>query len=545
MATQNNITNNLKSNFQRLRRYFSGKTVVIPKSDGKLKLKTVEPVERAYDSLWTARNSSMTNSFINNYASRSQNRMYLNYEYDLMEKDPIISRSLTLVSQEVCLKNQQDEILQINTDNENIKISLEHLFYEVMNIDALLQSWTRLMLKYGDCFLYLHLQEGVGITDIVQLGSADTIREENDETGETTFSIGGMGDKLNEEHIAHFRNAVSVEFFPYGVSILEPVRKYWKMQMLLEDFMMVYYLLRSVNQRVFRVDVGALDPNKVPDFIEKFRQLYKKKPLVNQETGDYDIYYDPLSYIEDIILPVREGYDNTEFDEIPQSPETNIIDGIELLRQKIMAGLGIPNFLMNYEEQINSRSTASAEDIRFGKLVENVQSKIVSELEKIAVTHLILQGYSKKDILSVSLSLTPPSNLHQMEKFELLERKIDIANKLKESTFFSKEHIWKEIFEMSDDEILDMKQQMQQDLIDEQIDEDVVSNINIDMGDEDEDVEIGDDDSKTEENPQGGLPEGEKRPDQQSRSGRVEDLLSDRGSGSAERRISKTDDLER
>jgi len=719
----------LSKNLNRLRNYFSGKTVVIPKPDGKLKLKTVDPTERAYDTLWTMKNNPKYNAFINNYASRTQNRMYLQYEYDLMERDPIISRALTLISQEACLTDQMGDIIQIETENNNVKKTLEHLFYEIMNVQALLPSWIRLMLKYGDCYLYLDLQEGVGITDIVQLGSADVERQENQETGETEFSINTFGGDIKEEYIAHFRHAISVEFFPYGQclagdtrvttkngykeikdiergdivpsfdtitqtkkyskvldtvysgekevfkietshnfveaskehkilvydnnynefkyktvpnlkigdllildpksknctnkkidktkplenkngywntidnipdiddeefaeflgflnfdefllepikniescgnkptydifvensnhnfyangivvhnSMLEAVRKYWKMQMLLEDFMMVYYLLRSVNQRVFRVDVGALDPNKVPDFIEKFRQLYKKKPLVDQQTGDYDIYYDPMSYIEDIILPVREGYDNTEFDEIPPSPETNILEGIDVLRQKIMSGLGIPNFLLNYEEQINSRSTLSSEDIRFAKLVEGIQSIIVSELEKIAITHLILQGYGKKDILDVKLSLTPPSNLHQMEKFELMERQVEIASQMKEAGFHSKEFIWRQIFNMSEDEIDEMKQEIQQDMVDEQVNEETVANIDLEpQGEGMEDTEDVEADTGGGEGSQGGMPEGEKRSDQDSRSGRAEELLSDRGSGAPERRISSPDDLD-
>jgi len=534
--------------FKRLRRYFSGKTVLIPTKDGdKLKLKSVsgdKTINMAYDRLFTLKNSSGYNSFMNNYSSRVQNKMFLTYEYDLMERDPIISRALTLLAQQSCLTDLQDEMMHINCENERVKASLEHLFYQILNIDTLLPMWTRQMLKYGDCYVYLDLQEGIGVTDAVTLGSGDVERIEDETRGEVTkFVIQNISEDLNEEFILHFRHVLSVEFLPYGVSLLESIRKYWKMMTLLEDFMMVYYLLRSVNQRVFKVDVGAIEPQSVPNFIEQLKILYKKKPLINSDTGDYDMLYDPLSAIEDIILPVRDGYENTTFDEIPASNETNIIEGINLLRQKLMTGLGIPNFILNYEEQLNSRATAGSEDIRFAQTVESIQAIMISELEKVAVTHLILQGFSKKDVLSFTLSLTAPSNLHEAEKLDTLERMTDVASSMLESGFFSRDYLWREIFKLSDSEIETMKKEIQNDKIDDKISEDTVSSIELP-----DDSEVGTTGEESDNGEDKGL-EPASTPDaiqKDAPTGRAEDLMGARkqSSNPPERRNTTTSDLE-
>lgn len=464
-----------ENGFKRLRRYFQGKTVVLPdKEKGSVKLRSVDPRVTAYNSYWKPSSMGQHGNYSHYLSYRAQpyHRIYMFREYQMMEKDPIIARALDILSEESCLENEYGEVLDIECDNDDIKITLEHLFYEVLNINFTLRGWVRGMLKFGDFFLYLNIKEKLGVVDAIPLQTAEVEREEDEDTGEVTFSANEVfSSDIPEERMAHFRLTKDNEFLPYGVSHLEPVRKYWKMMTLLEDFMMVYYLLRSVNQRVFRVDVGGLSRPEAEKYVQQVREMFKKQPLVDEETGEYDLKYDPLTMIDDIVLPVRQGYDNTTFDEIPASTETDIVSGIDYLRQKIMAGLGVPNFLLNYEETINSKSTASSEDIRFAKTVEGIQKIIVDELEKIAVIHLILQGYSKREIFSFDISLTPPSDLKEMEKLEKIRTRLELARDAKDAELLDSEWIYKNIMGFGDDEIEDIRQGIVNDKISQQLEE--------------------------------------------------------------------------
>ena len=486
MATQLN-----ENNFDRLKRYFQGKTVVLPDKSGGVKLRSVDPRITAYSPYWKPSNRSMYGTYLN-YRAQPYHRIYMFREYQMMEKDPIIARALDILSEETCLENEYGEILSIECDNDDIKISLEHLFYEILNINFTLRSWVRGMLKFGDFFLYLNLKEKLGVVDAIPLSTADVEREEDDDTGEVSFSANEIfSSEIPEERIAHFRLTKDNEFLPYGVSHLESIRKYWKMQTLLEDFMMVYYLLRSVNQRVFRVDVGGLSRPEAEKYVQQVREMFKKTPLVDEQTGEYNLKYDPLTMIDDIVLPVRQGYDNTSFDEIPASTETDLVSGIDYLRQKIMAGLGVPNFLLNYEETINSKSTASSEDIRFAKTVEGFQKIIVDELEKIAVTHLILQGYSKREIFSFDITLTPPSDLREMEKLEKIRTRLELARDAKDSELLDSDWIYKNIMNFGDDEIEEIRRGILNDKISQQLDEQSVESTSQSFEDTQE-AEMGD-----------------------------------------------------
>ena len=71
-----------------------------------------------------------------------------------MDSDPIISSALDIYSDESTMKGEYGQVIDIKTDNENIKEILNNLFYDIMNIEFNLWPWVRNMVKYGDFFLF-------------------------------------------------------------------------------------------------------------------------------------------------------------------------------------------------------------------------------------------------------------------------------------------------------------------------------------------------------------------------------------------------------
>ena len=95
-----------------------------------------------------------------------QVRRELFRDYDAMDNDPIISSALDIYADECTLKNEFGEVVQIKSKNEKVKEILENLFYDILNIEFNLWSWTRNMVKYGDFFLLQEIQPGVGIINV-------------------------------------------------------------------------------------------------------------------------------------------------------------------------------------------------------------------------------------------------------------------------------------------------------------------------------------------------------------------------------------------
>ena len=60
------------------------------------------------------------------------------------------------------------------------------------------------------------------------------------------------------------------KYAPYGSSVLElSRRRIWRQLTLMEDAMMAYRIVRSSERRVFKIDVGAIPPNEVEQYMEK------------------------------------------------------------------------------------------------------------------------------------------------------------------------------------------------------------------------------------------------------------------------------------
>jgi hypothetical protein len=76
--------------------------------------------------------------------------------------------------------------------------------------------------------------------------------------------------------------------------------------------MMAYRIVRSPERRVFKIDVGNVDPQDVEQYMQKIMTTMKRNQVVDPETGRVDLRYNPLSIEEDYFLPVRGGASNSE-----------------------------------------------------------------------------------------------------------------------------------------------------------------------------------------------------------------------------------------
>ena len=168
--------------FGRLRRLFS--TNVIVRNVGGRKLKVADTsrtqsisrsnlVDR-YQKIFTGAGLS---GYSDALTSKSM-RLNLFKDYESMDSDAIISSALDIYSDESTMKSEYGEVLQINSDNDQIKQILHNLFYDILNIEFNLWPWIRNMCKYGDFFLKLEIDEKYGITNVVPLSVYDVSRME-------------------------------------------------------------------------------------------------------------------------------------------------------------------------------------------------------------------------------------------------------------------------------------------------------------------------------------------------------------------------------
>jgi hypothetical protein len=135
-------------------------------------------------------------------------------------------------------------------------------------------------------------------------------------------------------------------------------------------------------------------------------------------------------------------------------------DDIEYLRNKMMAALKIPKAFLGYEEGLSGKATLAAEDVRFARTIGRMQRIIVSELTKIAIVHLYVQGYKDASLVDFELELSNPSTVFEQEKIQIWQDKVNLAKDMMESNCFSKKWLYTKLWNMSEDDVSEMSTEM-------------------------------------------------------------------------------------
>jgi hypothetical protein len=397
-----------------------------------------------------------------------QNRMQLYADYEMMDKDPIISAALDIYSDESTLEDQFQEILTIRTNNTQIQKILYNLFYDVLNIEFNLWTWIRNMTKYGDFFLKLDIAEEYGVINARPFSSYEIERwEQYDEvSGRYDIKFKNVADTRESYEtfeIAHFRMLSDSNFLPYGKSMLEGARKEFQKLMMMEDAMLIHRIMRAPEKRIFKIDIGNIPPNEVDTFMEQIINKMKKVPHVDPNTGNYNLKFNLNNMLEDYYLPVRGGQSSTSIDTLPGMTFTGL-DDIEYVKTKMMAALKIPKPFLGYAEAVEGKTTLASMDIRFARTIERIQKIVCSELTKIAIVHLYSQGFEGEDLIGFELGLTAPSIIYDQQKVALMTEKMTLATAMKDSKLVSDKYIYEFIFNMSEDQWLQERVDVVEDL---------------------------------------------------------------------------------
>lgn len=474
--------NNLFSN---LRRLFSTDVIIRNEGGGALKVIDTDTIQRSgviqtnslidrFNKVYTMSTAYGVNlNLAQNYQSA---RIQIYADYDAMDTDAICCSALDIISDECTLKNEQGEVLQIRSSDENIQKLLYNLFYSVLNIEFNLWSWVRNMCKYGDFYLKLEIAEKYGVYNVIPFSAYNIIREEGfnknnpqevrfkydpnatlaSSTGYSLQQNKDTGIWFDNYEMAHFRLTGDVNYLPYGRSYLEPARKLFKQYVLIEDAMLIHRIVRAPERRIFYVNVGAIPPGEVDNYMQRMIQKMKKTPLIDPNTGTYNLKYNQQNLLEDFFIPIRGNDTSTKID-TAKGLDYNGIEDVSYFREKLFAALKIPKAFMGYEKDLTGKATLAAEDIRFARTIERLQRIIVSELTKIALVHLYAHGYTNEGAANFTLSLTNPSIIYDQERIALFKEKIDLAKQAMEGSLLPKDFIYDKIFHFSEDQYAELE----------------------------------------------------------------------------------------
>ena len=385
---------------------------------------------------------------INNQTLSGLNEIKLMYrDSELMDGFPEIGTALDIFSEEACVTSEQGFMVNVNSKSDRIKSILNDLFVNRLSINIILPMICRAMCKYGNNYMLLNIDKDNGIMGWKQLPVYEMERYENgtaypyvsapsvslnnvDETKteDTKFVWVGQTEYIpyRSWQIAHFRLLYDSQFLPYGVSVLNKARRHFRMLSMMEDMMLIYRLDRSIERRIFKINVGAIDTEDVPAYVQEIANNFKRTPIIDPMTGQIDLRKNIMCNTEDFFIPVRDSSEPSPIETLPAGQNLTAMDDIKFIQNKLFTALRVPKSFLNFEEATGDGKNLSLMDVRFTRTTNRIQQSLLMELNKIAMIHLFLLGFTD-EITDFTLTMNNPSSQAEMLELENLAKKITTA----------------------------------------------------------------------------------------------------------------------
>ena len=102
------------------------------------------------------------------------------------------------------------------------------------------------------------------------------------------------------------------------------------------------------------------------------------------------------------------------------------MDDIKFIQNKLFTALRVPKSFLNFEEATGDGKNLSLMDVRFTRTTNRIQQALLMELNKIAMIHLFLLGFTD-EITDFTLTMNNPSSQAEMLELENLAKKITTA----------------------------------------------------------------------------------------------------------------------
>ena len=404
-------------------------------------------------------------------------------EYEEMDEYPEIGAAFDIYADDSTQKGTRSERWTIKSENDMVVDEVTRLFEQV-NLHKFLWDIVRNTVKYGDCFTELIVdinKPEEGIKKIKILNPNWILRVENEygylkkflqeipnleslqyaEVGQSENARPVKYIELDKNQIVHYRLHTSDPvFYPYGKSIAALCHRVFRSLKMMEDAMMIYRLSRAPERRIFYVDTGNLPTSKAEMFIERLKQKFKKEKFYNTGKGTVDARYNPMSMDEDFFVPTKNGR-GTKIDTLPGATNLGEIEDVRYYRDKLLAALKVPkDYLVEKDQSPERKANLSQLDVKFARTIQRVQIDIQAGLENMAKRHLQLRGYPAAFIKKLKIELPEPSDMSAKRKLDIDEQKTRVIQAVQGLALFSKESIYREFYDMTDEEIARMEKEL-------------------------------------------------------------------------------------
>jgi hypothetical protein len=174
--------------------------------------------------------------------------------------------------------------------------------------------------------------------------------------------------------------------------------------------------------------------------------------------------------LEDFWLPRREGGRGTEITTLPGGENLGQIDDIVYFQKRLYRSLNVPLSRLEQEAQFSlGRSTEiNRDEVKFQKFIDKVRKRFSKLFTEILRKQLILKGIItdgdwnlwKNDI---TVDFLRDNHFAELKDSEILQNRLNTMDQISQyvGEYFSREWVMKNVMQMSEEDIDEMKAQVE------------------------------------------------------------------------------------
>lgn len=419
-----------------------------------------------------------------------------------------------IVNEAIAFDDEDDSSVTLNLDNveglsDSIKKKMQEEFNGVLNMlkfrnqgHDIFRSW------YIDGRMYHHLvidpkNPRMGIQEIRYIDSTK-IRKVKEVSTDTDPKTGAKVVKsINEFYIYEAKpnstsrgNAVKIypdsissvtsglmdEYKRKAVSYLGKVIKPVNQLRMMEDSLVIYRLSRAPERRIFYIDVGNMQKGKAEEYMRGIMNRYRNKLVYDANSGEIKDDRKHMSMLEDFWLPRKEGGRGTEISTLPGGENLGQIDDIIYFQKRLYKSLNVPMSRLETDNQfsLGRSNEITRDEIKFMKFIDRLRNKFSLLFTETLKKQCLLKGicteqdWSKWE-QSLQIDFARDNHFTELKEAEILRERLQTVDQIAQyqGEFFSKEWVMKNILKMNDDDIKEMKEQMEEEASESPDEEDI------------------------------------------------------------------------
>lgn len=414
-------------------------------------------------------------------------------EYDLMDNDVEIARSLDTIAEEMIGSDPNSDMpleLVMQSDKDpNISSSAVLTLKSALRYWIDLHDWNtrlfkvaRVTIKYGDCFFirhsdtkkweYVHPKNVVAaivderdLTRVVGWQIKRDIKTPNSPHNQPTGHFGNYSNELVDTFPAadvvwFTLNDDISESAPFGESVLRAIYRAQKQKELLEDAIIIYRIQRAPERRVFYIDVGKMPPQRVKAYLEGIKNEIRQRKIPTYGGGveQVDSVYNPQAMSEDFFFAQRPDGKGSRVETLPGGQGLGEMADLEYFQWKVFRGLRIPLSYMT-EGQDNAvihngqSGVAYIQELRFAMYIKRLQGYISQVMDREFKRYLRTAGISV-DPSVFNVKLMEPENFGIYRQQQLDADLLNTYSTADGIAHMSKRFSLKKYLQLSDEEIM-------------------------------------------------------------------------------------------